>query len=248
MVYKHRFLPVLLLLAAFAGCGENPAEPPPAEQGHAFVFTPPAGAPAITSISVRGSFNNWGETAMTRQANGAWRAVVDLAPDSYLYKFFINGAWITDMCQDTQWGHPNRELWVDPEADGCVPDGHGGQNAVVTVGTGGQPVFVHTPANPAHVSIAGGRLSVRFAVGQGQVQSASVVVGGQTFAMHHQLSHGLQDVWRASLPEGTTSYRFTLQTRSGTQEHGPFTVPAAPFRSVPWVGGSVGYQIFPERF
>jgi cyclomaltodextrinase / maltogenic alpha-amylase / neopullulanase len=248
MNLTFRLLFPLLLLATSVGCDQSPVEPPPEERGHAFVYTPPAGAPAITSISVRGSFNSWGETAMTRQASGAWRVAIELEDGTHPYKFFINGAWVADMCHDTRWGHPNRDLWVDVDAHGCVSDGHGGQNAVLTVGQGAGLSFSHDPANPAHLSGAGGRISVRFLGGVGQVQSATLIAGGESLPMHLQLTSGLQEVWRASVPVGTTTYRIQVQTREGVREQGPFTVPGTLFTAVPWVGGSVGYQIFPERF
>jgi cyclomaltodextrinase / maltogenic alpha-amylase / neopullulanase len=242
------FFFAILLLTGLAGCRESPVEVPPVEEGHPFTYTAPAGSPAITSISVRGSFNNWGDAAMTRQADGSWRVNLDLEPGTYEYKFFINGAWVTDMCADSRWGHAQREFWVDLTADGCVPDGFGGQNAFLTIGPGGELTFSHQAGSPAHVSVADGRLSIRIRVNRGQVQAGSITADGQTVSMHLQLTHGMHEIWRATLPEGATTYSIRLQTRGGARDFGPFTVPADLFRSVPWVGGSVGYQIFPERF
>ena len=247
-------IPTVLVLLALSACARGSSEPAPAPQdGFTFTYAPPAGAPAILSITVPGSFNNWSTTAlpMVRQPNGSWTATSRLPDGRYEYKFYINGTWPADMCNDRAWGHPANDYWIDKNALGCVPDGVNGQNAVVDVGTSGGTTglgFQHEPQNAAHLSAAGGRLSVRFRVNQKQVQSATIRVGGDTLPMHLQLNYRLQDVWRAALPEATTSYSLSVRTATGTQQFGPFTVPATRFRAVPWVGTSVGYQIFPERF
>jgi glycosidase len=249
---------VALLLLATAGCqngGGGPTQPqpvPPAPQdGFAFTYTAPAGA-AVTSVSVAGSFNGWSTTGapMTHQADGSWLARIRLADARYEYKFYINGAWPADMCDHAAWGDPAHEYWIDPDALGCVPDGVGGQNALIGVGTAADPGlgFEHDPASPALVSAAGGRVSIRFRANQRQVLAATLRAGGQAYPMAPQLTWRLQETWRGSVPEGTAQYTISVQTAAGTQEMGPFTVPGQLFRAVPWVGGSVGYQIFPERF
>jgi cyclomaltodextrinase len=249
-------LPLLLLVSATCQeggpSGPDPDPDPDPQPGFAFSYTPPPGAPAISTIVVAGSFNAWSTTAapMTRQADGSWMARIPVGDGQHEYKFQINGAWPADMCDDRGWGDPAHAYWVDPDAAGCLPDGYNGQNAVVRVGTGSAPGlgFQHAPEDPAYLSAAGGRLSVRFRATQQQVQAAAIRAGGQTLPMHLQLSYRLQDVWRGTLPEGATSYSISVQTAAGTQEMGPYTVAGAVFHAVPWVGGSVGYQIFPERF
>jgi cyclomaltodextrinase / maltogenic alpha-amylase / neopullulanase len=251
MPLTYRSLVTLLILCGPVACRSTPAEPPVEPQpevGHVFTYVAPPGAPALSSLSVRGSFNSWGQTAMTRRADGAWRALIPLDAGTYEYKFFINGAWPPDMCDDRTWGDPQNDYWIDPDADGCVPDGHDGYNAVVIIGGGADPAFSHAPDDPAHVSAAGGQLSIRFRVQRGQVQSATVTTSDDSFPMHLQLTDGVWEIWRAALPEGTTGYAFALQTAAGSEDHGPYAVPANLFRSVPWVGEAIGYQIFPERF
>jgi cyclomaltodextrinase len=247
----------LLLLVIPAACARagDPASPEPGpappEDGIAFRYTPPAGAPAVASVHVAGGFNGWsaGATPMARQADGSWLARLRLEDGRHEYKFVINDAWPADMCSDATWGDPARDRWVDPAALGCVPDGQGGQNAVIAVGPATPDLGVsHVPGSAAHVSAAGGRLSIRFQAGHGLVLDARVVAGGRSEPMHVQLSHGLLDVWRGTLPEGTATYALSVRTAEGTRELGPFAVPAEPFRAVPWVGGSIGYQVFPERF
>ncbi|MBW3554297.1 MAG: alpha-amylase [Gemmatimonadetes bacterium] len=244
---KRIFLLALLIPLASSACDDASTDPP-LEDGHVFTYTPPAGAPAITSVSVRGAFNDWGETAMERRSDGSWRTAIELEDGTYEYKFFINGVWPTDMCHDETWGDPASQYWIDPEAAGCVPDGHGGQNAVITPGGTLGIGFTHDAARPADVSLAGGRVSVRFRVRQDRTESATVTADGVEHPMHVQLATGMEEVWRASLPESTGTYSFTLQTTDGPETFGPFTVPGELFSAVPWVGSGVGYQIFPERF
>ncbi len=82
----------------------------------------------VYSVSLRGSFNNWGEWPMQRQPDGTWAITVCLAPGEYQYKFYINGQWPKDMSTG-RGGGP-----VDLEAHGYVDDGFGGKNAVRRVG------------------------------------------------------------------------------------------------------------------
>jgi cyclomaltodextrinase / maltogenic alpha-amylase / neopullulanase len=254
---RHLVPPLVVLLAA-AACrqAQSPVAPPPeppAEDAFTFSYTPPAGAPAITSITVPGSFNGWSTSvlSMVRRADGSWAVSTELEEGRHEYKFFINGQWPVDMCDDRTWGDPRNGFWIDPDAEECVPDGNQGRNAVIDLEPAGLPAgvgFQHDPRNAAHLSVAGGRLSIRFRVNPQEVRSASVSIGGPSVPMHHQLSYRTHEVWRASVPEGTASYSLALETAGGTEVFGPFTVPGTLFRTVPWVGGAVGYQIFPERF
>jgi cyclomaltodextrinase / maltogenic alpha-amylase / neopullulanase len=248
---RQRTPTAALLLLVLAACQDDGGVTPPitpTDSGHVFTYTRPAGAPALQSVSVRGTFNGWGETPMAQLPDGSWHVLVQLDSVKQQYKFFINGEWPHDMCYDETWGHPEEEYWVDPDADGCEDDGYGGGNALLLFGQQLGLGFVHSASSPAHVSAADGRLSIRFRVNAGQLQSATLTAGAQTFPMHLQLRRGTQEVWRASVPEGTTSYRITVAQETGAQEFGPYNAPAAPFRAVEWVRQGVGYQIFPERF
>ncbi|MFH1279050.1 MAG: pullulanase-type alpha-1,6-glucosidase [Candidatus Eisenbacteria bacterium] len=95
-----------------------------------FTYVPFEGE-TVTGVSLRGTMNEWGETAMERREDGAWSITVDLEPGEYRYKFFVNGEWPKDMEADHD-GDP-----IDGEAVSYADDGHGGQNAVRTVGGGG---------------------------------------------------------------------------------------------------------------
>jgi glycosidase len=226
---------------------EDGATPEPPPGNHTFGYTPPAGAPDIGSIAVRGSFNGWRSAPMVRRGDGRWVRPARLADGATQYKFFIDGAWIDDMCHDLTWGDPARGWIVDPEAAACVPDGHTGRNAVALVGEPDLD-FRHSPTDPVDVSVAAGRLSVRFRTRLGAVEAARLVTGAEATPMHRQLRVGLDERWRGTLDPGAGSYTVEVDTPGGTVRFGPYTVPGEPFRAVDWVSGSVGYQIFPERF
>jgi glycosidase len=240
-----------LVLTIFAACARAAENDPP--DSIVFRFTPPPGAPSITSIAVPGTFNDWSVTAtpMTRQPGGSWRASIRRVAGEQQYKFHINGAWIGDMCRDSTWGDPASDYRVHDAANRCADDGNNGRNAVadfgsapVAAGTGPR----HDPTSSADVSVAGGRLSIRFRASTGQVRGAHLVAAGDTIVMERQLAFLRQEVWRATAPEATPSYTIDVETATGRVSLGPFRPPADPFRAVPWVSGAVGYQIFPDRF
>lgn len=94
-----------------------------------FRFTPPEGR-EITSVSVRGTFNGWGETAMARGGGGVWSVTIELPPGEHQYKYFIDGEWPGDMSTGLDGGP------MDPGAERYADDGFGGKNAVRVVGVG----------------------------------------------------------------------------------------------------------------
>ncbi len=99
----------------------------------------PAEGESVQSVSVRGSFNDWGETAMTEGGDGRWSVTIPLDPGEHIYKYFINGEWPQDM-ESGQDGNP-----LDANVDEYVDDGYGGQNAVRTIG--GSNAVESSPVN-----------------------------------------------------------------------------------------------------
>lgn len=215
-----------------------------------FTYDPPYGL-EVRSVSLRGSFNNWAELPMQKTQEGVWQVTLELPPGSIQYKFFINGLWPKDMCEDETFGTPQ----VDAEAEGCTDDGQGGQNAVREIGrTADNPTdsgglaLEHDPNKPQFVSQVGGRWSVRFRVPEGSIQSA-LLQAERAYPMARQLVTPDGEVWRVTLPPTVREYRIqTRDTEGKEQTFGPFRLPAQPFRAVDWVAGRVGYQIFPDRF
>ena len=215
-----------------------------------FTYRPPPGL-EVRSVSLRGSFNNWGEWPMKKNPDGSWSLTVDLPPGEHAYKFFINGQWPKDMCNDSTFGTP----MVDPQADGCIDDGFGGQNAVRVVeapqNAGEKPMglnFEHDPKDARHLSRVPAGYAVRFFAGEGAVERA-VILAEDEIPMARQLSYQGREVWRGMLPPSVRRYRIRVHIHGDkTRTFGPFKVPERVFTALGWVGDRVGYQVFPERF
>ena len=129
----------LAAVALMTACGEDDDDPVDPGNGPAqrtFTYVRPASAPAVTSVNLAGSFNNWSTTAqaMTQQADGSWKATIPLAAGTYQYKFVMNGnTWVSNMCNDPTWGNANNGGKVDATVTTCVDDNNGGQNAVLVI-------------------------------------------------------------------------------------------------------------------
>ncbi|MCS7058550.1 MAG: alpha-amylase family glycosyl hydrolase [Meiothermus sp.] len=213
-----------------------------------FTYDPPYGL-EVRSVSLRGSFNGWAEQPMQKTPEGTWQVTLELPPGKVVYKFFINGQWPRDMCEDATFGTPQ----VDLEAQACEDDGQGGRNAVRVVGQVAElhlpenPGLEHDPTNPRFLSIAAQRLSLR--LWAERPLRRATLWAERPYPMHPQLSTPQGTMWRAALPLGLRQYRIAVVDEGGREVVlGPYQVPQNPFRAVDWVAGRVGYQIFPERF
>jgi pullulanase-type alpha-1,6-glucosidase len=102
----------------------------------------PAGVMEVTSVSLRGSFNSWGETPLVKQTDGTWSVALDLEPGEYQYKYFVDGQWPADMSTFLNGGP------ADAAADSYVDDGYSGQNAVRIVAEGEPGAPVEAPPAP----------------------------------------------------------------------------------------------------
>ncbi len=78
-------------------------------------------APAAREAYLAGEMTAWddGKLPMLRGADGKWRVTVDLEPGQWLYKFVVDGRWISDP------GSPDHDA-----------DGAGGQHSFIFVGKG----------------------------------------------------------------------------------------------------------------
>ncbi|MBC7099197.1 pullulanase [Candidatus Bipolaricaulota bacterium] len=250
MVKRKFGIAVLILSALLLGGLAQEVECPGLKVAVTFGYTPLEDE-TVTSVNLRGSFNNWGEWPMEEQPDGSWSITVCLEPGTHQYKFFINGRWPRDMAT-ARGGGP-----VDPEAAGYVDDGFGGQNAVrivkpVLVG----PSPVYDPHDPAYLCIADDRLVLRLRTAPGQVESVRLVTGQGEWPMERQLWWDWGEMWRISLPVfESLNYYFVGTAVDGSE----FTVPDDPsepfsfdgvdrFLQLKWVSQGVAYQIFPDRF
>lgn len=229
-----------------------------------FIYVEPADSPDISQIFVPGSFNGWDNTSheMERGEDGIWRVTARLrAGGRHEYKFYFHadidgfetGGWVSDMANNTDFGHAGQNDQIDPTATGFTDDGHGGRNAFVDIVVAAEEAtgtsFRHNAGDPAHVSVADGRLSVRMVVNSGSVDEALIIADGTEYRMTPQLSFRRDEVFRAAIPVETQTYEIVVTDVDGeTDTHGPYTVPDEPFTALEWVGDAVGYQIFPDRF
>ncbi|MBE3574308.1 MAG: alpha amylase N-terminal ig-like domain-containing protein [Firmicutes bacterium] len=231
----HRRFPALvaafMFLAAFSALVLAASRATAADV--TFRYVPPAGE-QVTSVSLRGSFNSWGETPMAKSPDGSWSVTIQLAPGEYQYKFFINGQWPRDMAKGPD-GRP-----IDPAADGYVDDGYGGQNAVRYVGGGSaqnQTVALgdgkiasgflhHAPQDLSYSSLSpDGQWVVRANSAAGDVQRAELVyfpAGGpeassaaQTAPMHVVATAGKIATWEARLPLPALPVKYYFQFQDG---------------------------------
>ena len=206
----------------------------------------------VVSVSLRGSFNSWGEWPMEEQPDGTWSITVNLEPGEYQYKFYINGKWPQDM-STARAGGP-----VDPNAVGYINDGFGGQNAICRIKeevTGGVNL-VHNPDDPAYLCIADERLVIRLKTSPHKVAKVFLVTDEGKWPMKRQLQWEYGEVFRLSLEfPDSLKYRFIGHTIEGTE----FSLPEDPsqsfsfdginyFPQLKWVSQGIVYQIFPERF
>ena len=97
-------------------------------------------APDAHEVFVAGEMTRWdeGKRAMRRDADGTWRATLDLEPGQWLYKFVVDGRWVPDP--------------ATPDHDA---DGRGGQHSFVFVGDGPWRVPPGTPRGEVRVHQVG---------------------------------------------------------------------------------------------
>jgi 1,4-alpha-glucan branching enzyme len=91
-------------------------------------------APYATSVSVRGDFNAWGETAMVSEGNGNWSVDVNGATVGQHYKYFLNGnTYKRDPRSRQVTSSSGNSVIYDPNAYdwGGVPTPQPGRNDVV---------------------------------------------------------------------------------------------------------------------
>ncbi len=75
-------------------------------------------APGAREVVLAGSFNDWSlkKHPMKRDGQGVWTRSVMLLPGSYEYKYYVDGQWCEDPCNER-----------------CCPNCFGGSNNVVKV-------------------------------------------------------------------------------------------------------------------
>lgn len=195
-----------------------------------FVYAPPPGV-EVRSVSLRGVLNNWSETPMKAE-NGRFSLTLDLSPGRYAYKFFINGTWPQDMCNDATFAaKSDKGNWIDPQADGCVDDANGGQNAFrLVAGEAAQSAAAPAAvaANPAP-PLAEGLARVHYFRPDGKYEGwglhlwmdtleEATVTWAKPFAPTGQSDYGLY--WDFRLKEGAKKVGFIVH-KGDEKDPGP---------------------------
>ncbi len=56
-------------------------------------------APEAKKVCIAGKFNAWNtsSTPMIKGKDGTWRIKLKLSPGKYEYKYFVDGAWASDL-------------------------------------------------------------------------------------------------------------------------------------------------------
>ncbi|WP_297396903.1 glycogen-binding domain-containing protein [Acidiferrobacter sp.] len=76
--------------------------------------------PQASQVAMAGSFNGWGRrVALHARGHGLWTVRIPLRAGQYSYVFVVNG----------------HHVIPDPHAEGYRPDGFGGQNSIIIVGS-----------------------------------------------------------------------------------------------------------------
>ena len=78
--------------------------------------------PHAEQVALAGSFNGWGRRiALHARGHGLWSVHIPLRAGQYSYVFVVNG----------------HRVVADPHAEGYRPDGFGGRNSLIIVGSSG---------------------------------------------------------------------------------------------------------------
>jgi hypothetical protein len=144
--------------------------------------------PDAGQVFLAGSFNGWNTTAtpMTRDENGYWTAVLQLAAGEHEYKLVVDGAWITDT------ENPNTK--ADP---------YGGMNSLVEIDAEGE-IVERAAATP----ISNTKLSSRVFIGGRYLSRALVEKDAVSYAPD---GSELNDTrWRAQRPAQNVDLNFRI--------------------------------------
>jgi len=163
-----------------------------------FRFDPPVEAKRVT---VAGTFNDWNPQATPMgdpQGNGVWEITLRLEPGTYQYKFVANG---------TEW-------FTDESAAEFVPDGFGGRNSVLHVGS--EPLTVGMGGAGGTAAEASGT-EVTFRFRPSETERANAVSVAGSFDDWDAAAHVIKDedgdgVWEVvlRLDPGDHAYQFVV--------------------------------------
>ena len=203
------------------------------------------------SVHLAGSFNGWdaGGLPMERGADGRWVAELEARSGRLSYKFVVDGrSWIPD-----------------PSNFEREPDGHGGENTVLTLGAAGASAdaltegrrrlaWGHEPDLPVYLQRAGGRRGADPLPRAAGARAAAVRRGCRRPPPDgHELLDGFTFYeCRVPLTEEPRRYTFLVETEEGVRRDPAIQTlseAALPeFRTPDWAKHATWYQLMPDRF
>ena len=208
-------------------------------------------------MRVAGSFNGWNPNAdeMSQDANGRWSTALFLEDGTHYYKF---------VADDDRW-------LPDPINRDRVPDGHGGENTMLTLGVEAlfEPsqaargdgrilgaALLHDPGDWRDVQPLpeqGIRLSVRTL--QGDVEAVEVAFeDGSRIPLESRGSLDRFERWRIDLPTDRDGLQYTFLFQDGdhrVRDPRTYTLDrssAPDVRTPDWAKDATWYQVMVERF
>lgn len=156
----------------------------------------------VRTVVAAGEFNSWSQTATPLSdpdGDGEWTATAAVTPGRYTYKFVVDGQWMAD---------PGNAL--------RSPDGFGGENTILVVGGGAEPVRVigrtFTPNSRAGLEIItenGEPPAVVLAIADGRSLPVKREEGGRVTVELPEQGDAPVQVWAADA-RGAVSRAFTF--------------------------------------
>ncbi len=217
---------------------------------------------AVKRVVVAGDFNAWNRDAlaMSKGADGIWRATTTLKPGAWQYKFVIDGdTWLQDPrnpegTNDNN-GGLNSVLKLGALANLSKSAAKAGDGVIGAIGLAHEsekPLYLqHESPSPPE---SGGRWLVRFRTLAGDVDAVDVLARGTDVApMSRVAASELFQFWEAELPPLNEGTPYTFRVRDGAtvaRHHTTYSLATtgSPLRTPEWAKNAIWYQIMPDRF
>ena len=206
----------------------------------------------LKSVHVFGSFNHWNRTqfALVQVSPGIWERDLDLEPGVYGYRFLLNGtrAILAPKAPKIRDGNLNKnsKLVVSPQGfDRPVRRGDG---AIFKAGLLPRPELTVRRAEREFLLVCQTRTR--------DVQRVFALLHGRRFRMKRVAGDDLYETWQVVVslePGEALEYQFLAADGGESlvfpedricQDSESFSLPDIP----DWVGRTVFYQVFPDRF
>ncbi|NQT26506.1 alpha amylase N-terminal ig-like domain-containing protein [candidate division KSB1 bacterium] len=235
-----------------------------------FQFQPVIGG--VNTVTLAGTFNDWNDSKNPMQdldGDGVWETTLLLTPDRYLYKFVVDGSWLTD-----------------PNVKETEPDGQGGLNGILNVSENAPDVQFARGDSQIHIQTIPVTLDYsmvnplekewvefKMRTQRGDVESVNLLVIGEidepdAYPLTLMGSDPLTDYYQTRIKVKAEEANLWFAYEIVDGEKVIFVCPSGivetmpdlddmfywsmdilpPFPTPSWAKDGVFYQIFPERF